>query len=167
MKSLTLLLQRTAWPPAERQRQALHPTHMQPIRVEVDYGLTEYKSTILEFLPRAMKRRGAVNRRLPWNKPWVERAVLAVVLPPIFWLKKRRVGTCVFDFTPEGLSRTAKGYTASRTWSQVAAVHRLSAAYLIELKEGGAMPVPYRVFTPSQRTALESLLPAHVDPSDA
>ena len=140
---------------------------MQSIRVEVEYGLTEYKSIILESLPRAMKNRVAVNRNLSWNKPWIERAVLAVVIPPVFWLKKLRVGKCLFEFTPEGLSRTAKGYTASRTWSQVAAVHRLSAAYVIELREGGAMPVPYRVFTPSQRTALESLIPTHVYPSDA
>jgi hypothetical protein len=140
---------------------------MQPISVEVEYGLTEYKSIILESLARAMKNRPAVNRNLPWNKPWVERAVLAAFIPPIFWLKKLRVGKCLFAFTPEGLSRTAKGYTASRTWSQVAAVHRLSAAYVIELKEGGSMPVPYRVLTPSQRTALESLMPTHVYPSDA
>lgn len=140
---------------------------MQPIRVEVEYGLTEYKSIILEFLSRATKKRATVNRNLPWNKPWVERAVLAVVVPPVFWLKKLRVGKCLFEFTPEGLLRTAKGYTASRTWSQVAAVHRLSAAYLIELKEGGAMPIPYRVFTPSQRIALESFMPTHVYTSDA
>jgi hypothetical protein len=140
---------------------------MQLIRVEVEYGLTEYKSIILESLAQAMKSRAAVNRNLPWNKPWVERTVLAVVIPPVFWLKKLRVGKCLFEFTPEGMSRTAKGYTASRTWSQVAAVHRLSAAYVIKLKEGGAMPVPYRVFTPSQRTALESLMPTHVYPSDA
>ena len=139
---------------------------MQPIRVEVEYGLTEYKSIILEFLPRATKDRVTVNRNLPWNKPWIERTVLAVVLPPVFWLKKLRIGKCLFEFTPEGLSRTAKGYTASRNWSQVAAVHHLSAAYLIELKEGGRMPVPYRVFTPSQRTALESFMPTHVCPSD-
>jgi hypothetical protein len=140
---------------------------MQSIRVEVEYGLTEYKSIILESLPRTMKNRVAVNRNLPWNKPWIEMAVLAVVIPPVFWLKKLRVGKCLFEFTPEGLSRTAKDYTASRTWSQVAAIHRLSAAYVIELREGGVMPVPYRVFTPSQRTALESLMPTHVYPSDA
>ena len=140
---------------------------MQPIRVEVEYGLTEYKSIAPESLAHAMKNRTAGNRSLPWNKPWVERAVLAVVIPPIFWIIKLRVGKCLFEFTPEGLSRTAKGYTASRAWSQVAAVHGLSAAYVIELKEGGSMPVPYRVLTPSQRAALESLMPTHVYPSDA
>jgi hypothetical protein len=140
---------------------------MHPIRVEVEYALAEYKSIILESLARAMKKRVAVNGSLPWNRPLVQRIVLAVVIPPVFWFKKLRVGKCLFEFTPEGLSRTAKGYTASRTWSQVAAVHRLSAAYVIELQEGGAMPVPYRVFTPSQRTALESLMPTHVYPSDA
>lgn len=140
---------------------------MVPIHVEVEYGLTEYKSIILEFLPRALKNRANVNRNLPWNKPWVERAVLTVVLPAVFWIKKLCVGRCLFEFTPEGLCRTAKGYTASRTWSQVVAVQSLRAAYLIELKEGGAMPVPYRVFTPSQRTALESLMPTLVYPCDA
>jgi hypothetical protein len=140
---------------------------MQRIRVDVEYGLTEYKSIVREYLPRARKTRVQVDRRLPWNKPWVEEAALAVLLPPVFWLKKLRVGKCVFEFTQEGFSRLSKGRTASRSWNQVAAVHRLSAAYIIELSEGGAMPIPYRVFTTAERAAVESLMPPSADTSDA
>jgi YcxB-like protein len=140
---------------------------MQPILVEVEYGLAEYKAIVQEFLPQAMKSKRQVDRRLPWNKPWVERLALAVVLPPVFWFKKLRVGRCSFEFTQDGFRRTSKGRTASRSWSQVATVHRLSSAYLIELSEGGAMPVPYRVFTTAERATLESLLPLRVSTSDA
>jgi hypothetical protein len=130
----------------------------QLIRVEVVYEFSEYKALIQEFLPIALKSRGNINRNLPWNRPWVEKMTLATVLPLIFWIKKFRVGKCIFEFTPQGLSRTSKGHTASRSWKDITMVHRLSAAYLIELRGGGAMPVPYRVLSSAERTAFEALI---------
>lgn len=131
---------------------------MTPIRVSVDYKLAEYKDMVREFLPRAMQNNAQLDQRLPWNKPWAVSLVLAVLLPPVFWVKKLRVGQCVFEFTADGLSRTARGHTMRLLWSQVSTVHSLSATYLIELKDGGAMPVPYRVFKPSERAAFESFI---------
>lgn len=135
------------------------PDALPRVRIEVDYRFAEYKTIVGEFMPRAQKNRlPVVNRNLPWNQPWVERLALAVLLPPIFWFKKMRVGRCSFEFTDSGLSRTSRGHTAARSWAQVAAVHRLTAAYLIELEEGGAMPIPYRVFGAAERAAFEKLL---------
>ncbi|MBU2047537.1 MAG: YcxB family protein [Gammaproteobacteria bacterium] len=57
-----------------------------------------------------------------------------------------------------GISRTSKGITASRTWDQVKRVQRLQAAYLIELLEGGAMPIPFREIDTEQRQQFEQLL---------
>ena len=132
---------------------------MTPIRVEVDYHFAEYRTIVGEFMPRALKnRRPPVDGSRPWNKPWAEKLVLAVILRPVFWFKKRRVGRCAFEFTDAGLSRTSKDGKLTRTWKQVAVVHRLSAAYLIELEEGGAMPLPYRVFGPAERAAFDAIL---------
>jgi hypothetical protein len=129
------------------------------VRVEVEYQFKEYKAIVREFNPRAPKNKPrVVNPNLPWNQPWAERLILAVILRPIFWVKKARVGNCSFEFTDAGLSRTSKAHMMTRTWGQVAAVHRLTVAYLIELEEGGAMPVPYRAFRPDERAAFERLL---------
>ena len=157
------------WPRHEQRGQPLNSVvrrHMSDtlprVRIEVDYRFAEYRTIVREFMPQAQKNKlPVVNRNLPWNQPWVERLALAVLLPPIFWLKKMRVGRCSFEFTDLGLSRTSRGYTATRSWSQVAAVHKLTAAYLIELEEGGAMPIPYRVFGSAERAAFERLLPRH------
>jgi|GEM_PF-992206 len=125
-----------------------------PDRVDVivEYRLAEYKQVLRDFIPvylRTTKKQP--NRLLPWNWPVMERLMFAIVVPVIFALKKRRIGTCAFTFTETGLARTSRGRTAERAWSDVRAVHHLSAAYLIELKAGGAMPLPFRIFSQEQR----------------
>jgi hypothetical protein len=128
------------------------------VEVVVEYHLAEYKRVLLEFIPLALARETKKpNRLLPWNWPYVEKAAFALMVPPVFWLKKAMIGACVFTFDESGISRASKGRIGRREWSQVKAVHKLSEAYLIELKEGGAMPVPYRVFTAEGRESFENL----------
>jgi hypothetical protein len=130
----------------------------QRVQVRVDYDLGEYKRVLRDFVPIYYSQTGKVpNRLLPWNWKIVEGAMFALFVPPVFWLKKAMIGECVFTFSADGLSRTSKGRTGTRTWQEVKAVHRLSEAYLVELKAGGAMPVPYRAFTATERVLFEKL----------
>lgn len=129
------------------------------IRLEVVYQLREYREIVQRYLPRAIKQLDKkINRKLPWNWPFAEKLTLNLFLPPIFWYKKFRVGKCQFEFTPTGFSRTSNSGTSSRSWSQVKAVVRMPTAYMIELKEGGAMPLPHRVFSVDARRDFEVLL---------
>jgi hypothetical protein len=73
-----------------------------------------------------------------------------------FLYKKLRVGACTFEFNTEGFKRTSRGHEMKVQWSEVAAVHQLSQAYVIELEEG-AIPVPYRVFSLQERASFEAL----------
>lgn len=126
------------------------------VEVAVEYQLQEYKQVLRELYPIYLATTGKKpDRLLPWNWPIVEESLFAVVAPIVFFYKKRRVGDCVFTFGEAGFSRTSESGTGQKTWDEVKIVHRLSAAYLIELKTGGAMPVPYRVFTPEQRELFE------------
>ena len=130
----------------------------QLVEVAVEYQLAEYKRVVRDFIPMHYEATGRrPNRLLPWNWPVVEGAMFAVFVPIVFWIKKRSIGNCVFTFSEAGVSRISRGQAADRDWSEIQAVHRLSAAYLIELKGGGAMPVPYRVYTLEQRQLFESL----------
>jgi hypothetical protein len=132
------------------------------VRVVVTYTFREYKQILSDYLrcveaTEANAGRSWLSRA--WNSRPVQQLALALVLPPIFALKKLRVGSCTFEFSTEGLTRTSKGRTGVRTWQQVRTVHQLPLAYLIELEEG-ALPLPYRVFTPAQRAMFEQLLPS-------
>lgn len=114
------------------------------VEVAVAYALQDYKRVLRDFFPIYLRRSGKKpNPLLPWNWPLVQSAMFATFVPLIFWWKKSRIGDCAFTFCQSGLSRTSRGHTAMRTWAQVETVHCLSGAYLIELKEGGAMPVPF------------------------
>ncbi|WP_143703954.1 MULTISPECIES: YcxB family protein [Luteimonas] len=130
------------------------------IDVAVRYQLREYKQVLRESI--ALRHTLPVtppNRWWPWNWPVSQIAIFDVFVPVVFRWKMARVGDCAFTFSASGLSRTSRGHTASRTWDQVGVVHRLSCAYLIELEEGGAMPLPYRVFSSEQRRLFEAFAP--------
>jgi hypothetical protein len=129
------------------------------VRVEVAYQFTEYREIVRHFMLREIEQSGKkLNRKLPWNRPLAEKVVLNLVLALMFWYKKFRVGTGLFEFTETGLSRTSKGGVSSRSWDQVKDVFRIQNAYLIELKEGGAMPLPHRVLPVDAKNTFETLL---------
>jgi hypothetical protein len=129
----------------------------QTLNVKVDLHLDEYKQIARDFIPvhYAQKDRSP-NPYYPWNWPIVEKALFAVFVPLLFRWKKSKVGVCKFTFSEVGLTRHSEVGEASRGWEEILEVHELSTAYLIQLKAGGAMPVPYRVFTPEQRSQFES-----------
>ena len=136
-----------------------------PVEVSVSYQLVEYLSMISEFEPQSAVHREAMRKAksIRWAKilpsaKWFERAFVIVLGTPIFLVKRALVGTCVFRVDHKQIERTSKSGALAKPWSSVALVHRLSAAYLVEL-EHGAMPMPYRCFSLEQRYAFESLVP--------
>ena len=129
------------------------------LEIAVSYRLGEYKQVLRELVASEFSPK--VDETGPfrfWNGPRAGNLVFALLVPLIFFWKKARVGDCVFSFSTVGMSRTAKGKTATRTWAQVKHVRRFSEAYLIELEESGAMPLPFRAFNAAQRTRFETLL---------
>lgn len=135
------------------------------LEVSVSYKLAEYLRVVSEFEPRSATHQKMLRKTKssPWARllpsaKWFERFVIAVVGVPVFLFKQASVGTCVFRIDRERIERTSKTGTLARPWSRVALVHRLSGAYLVELEHGG-MPLPYRCFTPEQRSAFELLVP--------
>lgn len=128
------------------------------VEVVAEYQLAEYKRVLRDFIPIHLAEVGEKpNRLLPWNWPLVEGALFSIFVTVAFLTKKAKVGRCVFTFSEAGLSRASKSGAGFRDWNEVKAVHHLSAAYLVELKAGGAMPIPYRAFSPEQRLVFESL----------
>jgi len=129
------------------------------IEVAVSYRLGEYRRVLRELVSleySATLQNGSPQRF--WNGQRAGELVFVFVVPVIFFWKKIRVGACDFSFDSSGLSRSAKGRTARRSWAQVKRVRLMSEAYLIELEEGGAMPVPYRVFDAEARNTFEQIL---------
>jgi hypothetical protein len=129
------------------------------IKVTVDYQLDEYKRMMCDFMPlhlAAMEK--PPNRYLPWNWPFVDRALVAVLLPIAFKIKTRIIGSCKFTFSETGFIRESKTGVKSGGWDEVSGVDSLSGSYLIHLSSGGAMPVPFRVFSAEERLAFERIL---------
>lgn len=129
------------------------------ISVTVEYQLAEYKRMVCDFMPLHLAAiQKPPNRYLPWNWPIIERAFSAVFIPIMFKIKVAKVGTCNFTFSGVGLTRESIVGVESCGWDEVSAVNSLSETYLIHLRSGGAMPVPYRVFSTEERRAFEGIL---------
>jgi len=129
------------------------------LEVAVSYRLDEYQRVLRELVESEFLPTVDESQLLRfWNGRRAGDLVFALVVPLIFFWKKTRMGDCVFSFSTSGLSRATKGKTARRTWAQVKRVRRFSEAYLIELEEGGAMPLPFRAFSAAQQTRFETLL---------
>lgn len=127
------------------------------LTVTVELHLEEHEQITRDFMPLHYKQAGrSPSPYIPWNWSRVQKAVFAFLLPLIFKWKKSKIGTCKFTFSDAGLTRHSDIGAASRSWDQILSVHRLSTAYLIQLKEGGAMPIPYRAFGAEERSLFDS-----------
>jgi hypothetical protein len=122
----------------------------------MSYSVHEYQAFVREFLSdgTAVRMSGGRLKKPPprWMYPF-----LMALARVIFFFKKRRMPVCDFTIDENGIRRVTKDGTLVTPWKDVKAVHRYSEGYFIE-KAKGAMPLPYRCFTPETRAAMDALI---------
>lgn len=127
-----------------------------PIEFKVTYRLSEYLHIVRArafALSELKETLGAT--RLAYG------AILTVAWVALFFYKSWRVGTCSFAIDEAGISRRSKSGLIFVSWSEVSAVREYEVGYLVEKGEG-AMPVPFRVLSVSQRKLLSALVAPHL-----
>ncbi|MFZ3321091.1 MAG: YcxB family protein [Usitatibacter sp.] len=132
---------------------------MPSISFSVSYGLREYLSIFRDHLPAMLEMQVAAGlmKRRP-SKLWYP--LLLVASTGVFFVKKHRVGDCDFVIDGKGIRRTARDGTMMVPWNDLIAVPRYSRAFLFDKGLEGAMPLPYRCFSPEQRVAMEGFIQA-------
>jgi hypothetical protein len=75
---------------------------------------------------------------------------IALLCPPVFYLKKRRMPVCEFVIDREGIERTSRLGVLRRGWGEVVQVRRYSQGYLVAFARG-AVPIPFRCLDAGQR----------------
>lgn len=80
---------------------------------------------------------------------------IALVAPPIFFLKKRRMPVCEFRIDSRGIERTSRLGTLVRSWDEVKMVRRYSRGYLLMFARGG-IPIPFRCMDQHQLERLRA-----------
>jgi hypothetical protein len=80
---------------------------------------------------------------------------IALVAPPVFFLKKRRMPVCEFRIDGHGIERTSRLGTFERTWDEVKMVRRYSRGYLLMFARGG-IPIPFRCLDQHQQERLRA-----------
>jgi hypothetical protein len=68
---------------------------------------------------------------------------IALIAPPVFFLKKRRMPVCEFRIDGRGIERTSRLGTLARSWDEVKMVRRYERGYLLMFARGG-VPIPFR-----------------------
>lgn len=125
------------------------PPDLPRVRFGVRYRFADYRAFVLDHLATRAPRMNPFARSLA---AWASFAAFVV--------KNQRLGACSFVIDASGLVRTGAGGSAQVPWTDVAAVHRYRAGYLLETR-AGAMPLPYRALDTAQRAALETLFDWH------
>jgi hypothetical protein len=80
---------------------------------------------------------------------------IALIAPPIFFLKKRRMPVCEFRIDGHGIERTTKQSRLVRSWDEVKMVRRYSRGYLLMFARGG-IPIPFRCLDQQQQERLRA-----------
>jgi hypothetical protein len=80
---------------------------------------------------------------------------IALIAPPIFFLKKRRMPACEFRIDGHGIERRSRLGTLARTWDEVKMVRRYQRGYLLMFAKGG-IPIPFRCLDQHQQERLRA-----------
>ena len=80
---------------------------------------------------------------------------IALIAPPVFFLKKRRMPVCDFRIDGHGIERSSRLGTLRRTWDEVKMVRRYERGYLLMFARGG-IPIPFRCLDQHQQEQLRS-----------
>jgi hypothetical protein len=80
---------------------------------------------------------------------------IALIAPPVFFLKKRRMPICDFRIDAHGIERTSRLGTFEKTWDEVKMVRRYRRGYLLMFAKGG-IPIPFRCLDQQQQERLRA-----------
>lgn len=78
---------------------------------------------------------------------------IALIAPPVFFLKQRRMPVCEFRIDGQGIARISRLGTFERSWSEVKMVRRYERGYLLMFAKGG-IPIPFRCLDQQQQEQL-------------
>jgi hypothetical protein len=127
------------------------------IKFRVRYRLGEYLHIV--------RARALTNADFVGCTPSQQRLLLPIITlacAVLFLRKSWIVGECHFEIDRSGVTRRSKGgRVVCLPWAEVSGVKEFAVGYLIEKGDGG-MPVPFRVLSPRQRSALAALFQLHV-----
>lgn len=131
-----------------------------PLTIQVDYSLRAYRALTTERWEDVMTEVGDKIGR-PMNR-W-ERAVSLsfwkLVVPLVWWRKRRRMGRCQFVVDAEGLIRDSAGFGPQRLpWTRVRRAQALPSGWLFHT-ERSAFALPKECVSPAQQEALLALIP--------
>ena len=114
---------------------------------DVTYRFSEYRQFALEHV-REMK--GVMPG-------YFGRIFISIFAAGVFAVKKSKMPVCSFTIDEAGVRRRTLAGEYFVPWTRVKRVLRYGPGYLVELHQG-AMPIPYRCLSESQRATLERLL---------
>jgi hypothetical protein len=87
------------------------------------------------------------------SMPFTLNMWIALIAPPVFFLKKRRMPVCEFRIDGHGIERSSRLGTLRRTWDEVKMVRRYERGYLLMFARGG-IPIPFRCLDQQQQEQL-------------
>jgi len=129
------------------------PVREEPIEFCVRYRFGECLDFVLPELARALARQRR-SKGKPLRRLWpIERALVALVVWPIFAYKSWRVGVCSFRIDAQGIERLARSGRLFKPWADITLLRREKVGWVLGADKG-AMPLPLRCMDAAQTARL-------------
>ena len=99
---------------------------------------------------------------LKWYHEIAIRVFAAVVILPVFFIKKLRVGSCTFKIDKDSIQRNSSVGVNRVDWADVNVVQVFSQVYVVKTKRG-SVPIPFRCFEQDERKLFEEYASVKLD----
>ena len=124
------------------------------IEFPIKYSLSDYYAIIADHVPNAVRENP--KKSSAFSK-WLVCKAVPTISCTIAILNGKLRPTYEFEISPEAIRRTAGTRELLVTWEEVKRVRKYSSTFFIELKKGGALPLPYRSLSKDHRAKLDKL----------
>lgn len=123
----------------------------EPIEVTVKYSLSDYYKIISNHVPYAVQENPKKSSPIG---AWLIRKVVPTISCIVAIANGKLKPSYHFTVSPEGVRRSGGKREMLVPWSDIVKVRNYGTNFFIELKRGGALPLPYRFLTHEQRDVL-------------
>ncbi len=124
------------------------------IEFQVKYSLADYYAIIADHVPIAVQENPKKSSAF---SAWLVCRIVPTISCAVAILNGKLRRTYTFTISAKAIKRTADKKELLVTWEEVKKVRQYRSSFFIELKKGGALPLPYRALSDDHRSKLDRL----------
>ena len=130
------------------------PKSFQSIEFQIKYSLRDYYLVIADHTPHAVRE---ISKKSSAFTAWLICKVVPTISCLAALLSRKLKPTYSFLISNDGVRRRSGSQELFVSWDEIVRIRKYTTTFFIELKKGGAMPLPYRFLSEDHLNVLNGL----------